>query len=114
MAKVKLSDSSTSNREIRPALTPEAEENQCVALAVNLVKQRLMNGTASSQETVHFLKLASSKSRLEQRLLETEIQLKEAKTKQIESEERREELFTQAIEAMRRYGGHGDDSDGDY
>ena len=89
----------------RPALTPEARENQLISYAIDLVEQRLLDGTASSQETTHFLKLASSKARLEKELLEKEIELKAAKTKQIESEERQEEMFAQAIEAMRRYKG---------
>ena len=52
--------------KLRPALTPEARENQMAALAMDLVEQRLRDGTASSQETTHFLKLVSSKAKLEQ------------------------------------------------
>lgn len=91
----------------RPALTPDARENQLISYAIDLVEQRLLDGTASSQETTHFLKLASSKARLEKELLEKEIELKAAKTKQIESEEKQEEMFARAIEAMRRYKGEG-------
>ena len=65
MAKVKKADSKNTTRKIRPALTPEARENQMIALAVDLVEQRLLDGTASSQETTHFLKLGSMKNRLE-------------------------------------------------
>ena len=59
MAKAKKADSTKTTRKIRPALTPEARENQMIALAVDLVEQRLLDGTASSQETTHFLKLGS-------------------------------------------------------
>ena len=55
MAKAKKADSAKTTRKIRPALTPEARENQMIALAVDLVEQRLLDGTASSQETTHFL-----------------------------------------------------------
>lgn len=113
MAKVSNGNSSGSGRKMRPALNPDARENQLISLAIDLVEKRLMDGSASSQETTHFLKLATSKARLEKELLEKEIELKSAKTKQIESEERREELFKQAIDAMRKYSGHGDDSDGE-
>ena len=42
MAKVKKAGSSNTTRKIRPALTPEARENQMIALAVDLVEQRLL------------------------------------------------------------------------
>jgi hypothetical protein len=64
MAKAKAS-SSGSTKRIRPALNPEARENQLISLAIDLVEQRLLDGTASSQETTHFLKLGSMKARLE-------------------------------------------------
>lgn len=111
MAKRKPMSSQSTPRKRRPALTPEARENQLISLAVDLVEQRLIDGTASSQETTHFLKLASSKAKLENKLLETEIELKSAKKKQIESEERREALFKEAIDAMKCYSGNGDRDD---
>ena len=55
MAKARKTDSAKTTRKIRPALTPEARENQMIALAVDLVEQRLLDGTASSQQTTHFL-----------------------------------------------------------
>ena len=61
-----------SNRKVRPALNPEARENQLIALAVDLVEQRLLDGTASSQETTHFLKLGSMKNQLEMEKLREE------------------------------------------
>lgn len=106
MPKVKaIPKSDSTKRRIRPATTPEAREKQLASLAMDLIEQRLLDGTASSQETTYFLKAMSSENRLKQKLIETEIALKEAKTKQIESEERQEEMFAQAIEAMRRYKG---------
>ena len=75
MAKVKAKCSSDPVKKIRPALTPEARENQLIALAVDLVEQRLLDGTASSQETTHFLKLGSMRNRLEMEKLEEENRL---------------------------------------
>lgn len=98
-------------RKIRPAMTPEARENQLIALAVDLVEERLLNGTASSQETTHFLKLGSMKNRLEMEKLEEENRLLRAKTASLESAKRSEELFAEAIKAMRRYSGQGSDDD---
>lgn len=91
----------------RPATTPDAREQQLISLAVDLVEQRLLDGTASSQETTHFLKLASYKSRLENQRQEYEIELIKAKTEQLQSQKRVEELYANAIKAMREYGGYG-------
>ena len=57
---------------MRPALTPEARENQMISLAMDLVEKRIREGTASSAETTHFLKLATSKTMLEKQKLEEE------------------------------------------
>ena len=98
-----------SRRKNRPALSPEARENQLISLAVDLVEQRLMDGSASSQETTHFLKLATTKARLEKEILEKQRGLIVAKTESIKAEKRKDELYSEAIKAMRRYNGYGDD-----
>lgn len=113
MAKVKSPSPSNSRKKMRPALTPEARENQLASLAYDLVEQRLIDGTASSQETTHFLKIASTKARIEKRILEKQEELINAKTEALKSAKRVEELYADAIKAMRRYSGHGD-SDEDY
>lgn len=98
-----------SERRIRPALSPEARENQLIALAVDLVEQRLLNGTASSQETTHFLKLGSTKNQLEMDKLREENRLLQAKTESLQSAKRVEELYAEAIKAMRKYSGNDDE-----
>ena len=108
MARVKKSDSSGSSKKIRPALTPEARENQLISLAVDLAEQQLRDGTASSQVITHYLKLGTTRERLEKELLEREVELKKAKTESIQSAERIEKLYSEAITAMRNYGGRGD------
>lgn len=113
MAKVRAAGSSSDDIHMRPALSPENDESQMISLAMTLVKKRLIEGTASSQETTHFLKLASAKARLEKEILEKQRDLITAKTEQIQSQKRMEELYSEAIAAMRRYNGQGD-SDGDY
>ena len=110
MAKVKKSQTSTTRR-VRPALTPEARENQLIALATDLVEKRLIEGTASSQETTHFLKLATTKSKLELSKLELENELTEARTEAVKSQARMEELYIKAINAMKKYSGQGGDDD---
>ena len=108
MAKVKTTNTSNYDRKtIRPALTPEARENQLISLAIDLVEQRLIDGTASAQETTHFLKLASRKAKLEAERAELENELIKAKTQSIRDQADIKTLYKDAIEAMRRYGGHG-------
>ena len=113
MPKVKASRSSESVRSIRPALTPEARENQLISLATDLVEKRLIEGTASSQETTHFLKLATTKARLEKEILEKQRDLIIAKTENLQSQKRSEELFSEAIKAFRNYSGKGEEEEYD-
>ena len=116
MAKVKAATSSSKER-MRPALTDEAREKQLTSLALDLVEQRLRDGTATSQETTHFLKLATQKSRLEKEILEKQRDLIVAKTEQIHDQKDMKEIYTKALKAMQEYGGHGrqdDDSEEDY
>ena len=111
LARTKKISETNDKKKMRPALTPQARENQMIALAVDLVEQRLLDGTASSQETTHFLKLGSMKNRLEMEKLKEENKLLQAKTESIQSAKRIEELYTEAINAMRRYSGNGDGDD---
>ena len=53
------------------------------------------------------LKMATTKDRLEILKLEKEVALLQTKTEAIKSAEKIEELFSEAIAAMRTYGGHG-------
>lgn len=107
MAKVKTPNLPNPNsKPMRPALTPEARENQLISLAVDLVEQRLRDGTASAQETTHYLKLASRKAKLENERAEAELELMRAKAKAIYDQADLKTLYKDAIEAMKRYSGH--------
>lgn len=108
MAKAKI-NASSSSRKGRPALTPEARENQMIALAVDLAEQQLLDGTATSQVITHYLKLGSTKERLEKEKLERENELLRARTESLQSMKHIEELYTNALKAMRKYSGSGDD-----
>ena len=109
MARTKAVTSTNSNQPIRPALSPEARENQLISLAVDLVERRLIDGSASSQETTHFLKLATTKAKLEKEILEKQKELITAKTEALQSQKRMEELYANAIKAMNSYNGRGGD-----
>lgn len=116
MARVsKNSGGSSGTRRDRPALTPEARENQLISKAINLAERQLDEGTASSQIIVHYLKLGTSKAELEKEKLRHETALLSAKTESLEAAKRVEGLYAEAIQAMRKYSGNGgEDHDYDY
>jgi hypothetical protein len=92
-------------RRHKPATTPEARENELVSQAIDLAERQIRDGTASSQVVTHFLKLGSTRERLEQQRLEHENELTRVKIEAIESQKRVEELYLEALQAMRSYAG---------
>ncbi len=92
-----------------PALDPEARENQLISLAVDLAEKQLREGTASSQVITHYLKLGSTKEKLEKEILEKQKELITAKTENLQSVKRIEELYANALAAMKEY--RGDDNE---
>lgn len=94
-------------RRPRPATTPEGRENQLIAKAVDLAEKQLQEGTASAQVITHYLKLGSSRERLEQHKIKLENQLTEAKTEHLASQKESEALFREAMDYFRAYTGNG-------
>lgn len=111
MAKVKTTTTNSESKKMRPATTPEARENQLISLAIDLAEQQLRDGTASSQVITHYLKLGSTKERIEKDILLENKKLISAKTEALQSAKRSEELFAEAIAAMRKYSGKGGEDD---
>ena len=111
MPRKKVFVSSEPKKRMRPALTPEARENQLISLAVDLAEQQLRDGTASSQVITHYLKLGSTKERIEKEILEKQKMLIEAKTQSLQSQQRIDTLYAEAIKAMRTYSGNGESED---
>ena len=103
--------SETDGKKRRPATTLEGREAQLVELADRLAERQLREGTASSQVITHYLKLGTTRERLEQERLRREISLMEAKEEAMASAIKVEEMYKEALEAMRSYGGM---SAGDY
>ena len=89
----------------RPATTEEHRENQLVSLAIDLAEKQLAEGTASSQVITHYLKLGSSREKLEQERLLRENELLNSKVEMMASAKRVEELYAEALNAMRAYAG---------
>ena len=107
MKKAGTVSSSNSAGKMRPALSPEARENQMISLAMDLAEQQLRDGTASSQLITEFVKRGSTKARLEKEILEEQKELMAAKTESLQSAKRIEELYENALNAMRSYSGQG-------
>lgn len=86
-----------------PAKTPQDREDQLIAMAMDAVEAKIIAGTASSQELVHFLRLGSSSEKIAQRYKTEEIKLLEIKRESIASQKRTEELMSEALHAFKAY-----------
>lgn len=111
MASRKVSTSKPSETNRPPATTPEERENQLISAAVDLAENQLRDGSASAQVLTHYLKLGSSRERLEQQRLKNEVALLQTKREMMESEKRVESLIADALYAMKAYSGHVDDEE---
>lgn len=111
MPRKKTTPLDPSNYPRHPASTPEARENQLIALAVDLAEKQLMEGTASSQVITHYLKLGSTKEKLEREILAEQKKLITAKTDALASAKRVEELYANAVTAFRTYSGKSGNED---
>lgn len=101
----------------RPATSPEQRENQLIDAAYDLAEEQIRSGTASSQVITHFVKMGSTRERIEQERMRHEVELMEVKKEQLQGQKRVEELYVNALEAMRGYSGLGsgeDPVDGDF
>lgn len=94
-------------QSLYPAMSPDARENQMIALATALAEKQLLEGTASSQVITHFLKLGTSLAQLEKAKLQKENELLKVKAEAIQSAKVSEELYQEAIAAMKSYVSSG-------
>ena len=114
MASRKVSQPNTTQSVRSPATTPDERENQLISAAVDLAEHQLREGIASAQVITHYLKLGSSRERLEQERLTSENSLLNTKREMLESEKRTENLIADALRAMRGYSGHPEPEDLEY
>lgn len=91
-----------------PAMSPEARENQLIAMAYDLAEQRLRDGTASAQEVTHFLKMGSTKERLEREIMAEQKKLVTAKTGAYDAQQRSDQIYKEAVDAFRSYVSGGE------
>lgn len=109
---VENSTNKKQRRKLPPAKTPEQRENQLINLAIDLVERQLLDGSATSQVITHFLKLATTREKLENEKLRSDLRVAEAKIKQIESAEDMKVIYENALAAMKSYSGfHQEDED---
>lgn len=94
-----------------PGRTAEARERQLTALAVDLAERQLREGTAGPSVITHFLKLGTTRAQLETERMQRENELLAARTESIKSAQRTEELYKEAIDAMKRYSGNYDEEE---
>ena len=114
MAKNYLESAEKSTRNQRPATTPEGREQQLIALAMDASEKRIKNDRASAQELVYLMKAGSPNAKLERQILQLQAELLVAKTEALQSQKRVEELYADALKAMRAYSGSPDDAKEDY
>lgn len=105
----KKEPSTSPKRPRRPAMSDKAREDQCVALAMDLAEQQLRDGTASSQVITHFLKVGSSKEKLEREIMEKQEELLRAKTDLIKANQRDDEFYNKVLNSLRSYRGEDDE-----
>ena len=110
MGRRKKLDGSSSS-QFSPASNPEERENQMISLAVNLAEQQLREGTASSQVIVHYLKLASTRNKLEEEKIKYETAMLQAKKDALNKSGQLQELMANALEAFRSYSGNTEASE---
>ena len=110
MGRRKKLDGSSSS-QFSPASNPEERENQMISLAVNLAEQQLREGTASSQVIVHYLKLASTRNKLEEEKIKYETAMLQAKKDALNKSGQLQELMANALDAFRSYSGNTEESE---
>lgn len=111
MAKRPSLDDEYPQRSRPPGKTPEDRENQLIAAAVELAERQIIEGTASAQVITHYLKLGSSREKLEQRRIEQEVLKLQKQQEIMESAQRVEEMYSEAMDAFRAYSGRPSEDD---
>lgn len=100
-----MSEQKARRRKTPPARTIEGRENQLINKAMNLAEEQIEHGTATSQVITHFLKLGTTREKLEQDKLKRENDLLRAKVEHLEQAKVVEELYADALRAMKTYSG---------
>lgn len=98
-------------RPTRPAATPQERESQLTSLAYDLVEKRLVDGSATAQETIFFLRAGSQREALEQQKIQRENILLATRAEKMAQDAHQEQLLTDALRAFKSYSGNDDGYD---
>lgn len=91
-----------------PGSSLESREKELISLSYAEAKRQILAKQATSQLLTHFLKLGSTRERLEKQKIEGENKLLGAKVDAIHSQKKSEVLYANALKAMRTYSGQSD------
>lgn len=92
-------------RRRAPAKSPEDREIELISMAFDYAEEQFREGTASSQMTVHFLSLASSREKKVQAKLESENELLRKRIADQDTAVQVKDLMDEALKAFRGYAG---------
>ena len=106
----KIDETSTNSKKKKakklPPRSPEALEQRMINLSMRQAEQMLEEGRAPAQIVVHFLKLATEKTKYENEKLKADAEMSRTKSQVLRSQEHSEELYEKAMEAFKSYGGN--------
>ena len=111
LAASKKENKASTSRKQRPAMTPEARENQLIAMAYDAAEEKFRDGTASNQLICFWLQRGTTKERLEKEMMIEQKKLLQAKTEAYEDQKDIKELYVRALNAMKTYSGNGGDEE---
>lgn len=89
----------------RRARTSDKRERELISQAYDLAEKQIQKGTASATVITHFLKLATERDRLERIEIENKNKLLNARIETLASQARSEEMYAEALKAMKSYSG---------
>lgn len=83
---------------------PDTIEQEMIGLAVEQAREQLKNKTAPASTVNYYLKLASSRERIERDMMKNQMALLKAKADNIEEGRSEKQAYLDAIEAIKSYG----------
>lgn len=111
MARKKESEERVSGSRTPPATSPTEREQQMIEYADRLAEKQLLEGTASSQVITHYLKLGTSREKLEQEKISNENLRLKAQIAHLESQQRAEDMMKELLDKMKLYAGVDDEDE---
>lgn len=89
-----------------PAKNPENRLQQVGSLALDAIEERIRAGKATGAELIFAAQFLDPSRELKKEKLAKENQLLQSKSDAIASEQKTDEMYEKAIEAMRHYSGN--------